>query len=227
MKIINVFLFFFLIGFYCQAQNAKPFKEVDQNELVKQTQKNLASSNQIKMVWWIPTEFWQVIYAKQPNISQNIVDQIVNSLSQYTFVGIVDGKVGLNGTIDYSTEAEVRKNITIIDSLNKVYKPLDDKNLEATTQLMLNTLKPVLQNMLGTMGDHFYFIAFENKNSGGNALLSPYYENGSRINFYKTIADFNVPLPSLIADKICPNDKKEMNGTWKYCPYHGVELIDQ
>ena len=224
----NIYCTFFLLIFatFTFAQHAKPFKEVDQNELIKQTQKSLSENKTVKLIWWIPIEFWQVIYSKQPNISDAVVGQIVNSLNKYTFVGIVDGQLQNNGTINYTSETDVRKNVSIIDSVSKVYKPIKEDELESTTRMMLNTIKPVLQNMLGNMGDHFYFIAFENKNSGGNALLNPYSENGSRIHFYKDVIDFNVPISSLIGDKTCPKDKKPMNGTWKYCPYHGVELTE-
>jgi hypothetical protein len=206
------------------AQNHKAFADVDQNELVKSTQLTFSGQDDVKIIWWIPTEFWKVVYAKQPDLSQDAVAEIVDGLDQYTFIGIVDGKMEETGKVKYRSEEFVRKNLQIEDSLSETFAPLDEKNIDETTKMVLDLIKPMLKNMLGAMGDHFYFIAFTNKNSKDKPLLDPYCDNGSMILYEEEEINLNGPIACLLADKICPVDKEPMNGTWKYCPHHGVAL---
>lgn len=40
----------------------------------------------------------------------------------------------------------------------------------------------------------------------------------------KTEYKWRLPLSSLLPPRLCPIDDEKLNGAWKFCPTHGVEL---
>jgi len=58
-------------------------------------------------------------------------------------------------------------------------------------------------------------------------ISNPYTKGTVHLAFQGAEYKWRTPLGSLLAPKQCPVDQEVMTGAWKYCPYHGKELVEQ
>ncbi|MEM9829089.1 MAG: hypothetical protein AAF944_00545 [Bacteroidota bacterium] len=201
---------------------------VNVNKLVEELQILSDSSDTFRMVWWIPSDFWAVSLAEDPNTSQRDIDEIVRIFEQYTIAAIIDGKVGVFGGITYRDREEIEAEIMAFDNNLTPYKPIAEDKLDADTKVVLSMLKPVLANMLGQMGENMQFFAFSKKIRGkNNEVIGPTDEGVFNVALGEEQFSWRLPLGSLLPPKYCPYDQEELSGAWKYCPHHGEELLSE
>ena len=110
--------------------------------------------------------------------------------------------------------------MAVFDAEGKKFEAIDDDDINFQALMFLNMLKPILGNLLGTMGESMNVLVYE---KDGEKIIDP-YELGGSLKYGKHLIDLDLPLASLLQDKLCPVDNAPMNAKWKYCPYHGKEL---
>jgi len=204
------------------AGKPKDLKEVVLDDLISETQFTLDKDTEdaMRIVWWIPTEFWATIYAKDSSIDEDAAAEIVSSLDKYTMVIVIDGDMTAFGDLKSKSPAKIRKALKVIDADGKEYSPLDEDDVDYGAKMVLNMMKPMFGNLLGKMGESMELMMFQ---KDGNAILDPFSDKGS-IRYESVSLDLDLPLSSLLEDKTCPTDGDKMNAKWKYCPIHGVKL---
>src|SRR5467141_1460558 len=169
------FAYFFLVLFLfgatpvcVLAQNAAG-TDADSGEvedILKETQKQVGGNHRIGIVWWIPADFWEAS-AKRQGSSPERAREMFASLREYTIVCVAVGKMGI-GTINWSTEADVRSNTVLRDSAGINYKSVTE--LSSDAQGLLSIVKPVLTNVLGPMGQNLQFLLYPAKTSAGSTI---------------------------------------------------------
>lgn len=199
--------------------------KIDINELLAETQISGGESGEISIVWWIPVEFWIGSFQSDQSVSQNDLDEIIDILEPYSMFAIIDGEMGPFGGMTYTTFDSISKSIELVGSDNKTYKPIDENQLNFDVQNLLSSFKPILQNMMGNMGANMHFFVFDDYNKKSR-IANPLKEGRIKINVIGKKIEWRTPLASLVPKKVCPVDNKKLNGTWKFCPYHGNELLD-
>ena len=128
--------------------------------------------------------------------------------------------MGSFGDFKPRSAKEVKRNLTVFDEEGKGFEAIDDEDINFQALMFLNMLKPILGNLLGKMGESMNVLVYEKE---GKKIIDPYQEGGN-IKYGKEVIDLDLPLASLLQDKVCPIDNEPMNAKWKYCPYHGDEL---
>jgi hypothetical protein len=221
-RFLKLTIFTFSCLLFLSASKPKDLKKVVINDVIKETQFRVegASQDEVKMVWWLPTEFWGAIYAQNDNVSQDVSDQIVNALDKYTMIIVLDGKVTALGGLESRSSEEIRGAITVRDKDSKVYKPLAPEEIDDEAEMVLTIIKPVFSNLLGKMGESMEVLMFA---KNGSSVLKP-FEKGGDIVYGDTEIDLGLPLASLLEEKECPKDGALMSAKWDYCPFHGVKL---
>ncbi|MGB0850286.1 MAG: hypothetical protein ACPGTP_03500 [Bacteroidia bacterium] len=221
-RIINRGLFFFTCLIVLTSGKPKDLGDVVLNDLIQETQYHLDKGGQqeVRMVWWLPTEFWATIYAQNDDVSEEVADQIVEALDEYTMVIVLDGEVTTLGGLKSKSSKEIRGNTIVKNEEGRSFSPLKPGDIDGEAEMMLTILKPVFSNLLGKMGESMELMMFTDK---GKSIINPYKEGGEII-YDRTNLDLGLPLSSLLEDKKCPEDDKVMNAKWDYCPYHGVKL---
>lgn len=221
-RIVKRGVFFFTCLIVLTSGKPKDLGSVVLNDLIQETQYQLNEGGQgdVKMVWWLPTEFWATIYAQNDDVSEEVADQIVEALDEYTMVIVLDGEVTALGGLKSKSSKEIRGNTIVKNKAGRAFSALKPGDIDGEAEMMLTILKPVFSNLLGKMGESMELMMFTDK---GNSILNP-YEEGGEIIYEDTNLDLGLPLASLLEDKKCPTDEKIMNSKWDYCPYHGVKL---
>ncbi|WP_299105898.1 hypothetical protein [uncultured Tenacibaculum sp.] len=215
-----VFFFVFSLGVFAQR---KDFADVNMDKLLEETQISSNSDANMELVWWIPTEYWQVAFSQDKSISKAEREMIINMIKEYVFVVFIKGEIGVFGGITYEDKELVRKNSNVFYNGNML-KKIKEKNLPTDLQNMLNLMKPVMKNIIGPLGENMQFVVF--KNDKKNAIDS-YKEGTVSFELFNFKPEVELPLGSLLVEKKCEEGNKLYNGKWAYCPFHGKELVSQ
>lgn len=220
---LKVLLIALVISSYVSAQDFK----VSINKLTEETQQLSESADNMKMIWWIPTDFWKAVFAEDQTISKDQADEIITVFDQYTVLAVLDGKIGTFGDVTYKPKDDIFNALEILDNDKQKYGPLLESEIDEKSKAILAIMKPMLGNMLGNMGSNMHFFLFQKKHDPLSRIVDPKKEGTFAVNLSGENFTWKLPLSSLLKPKKCPVDGALLNGTWKYCPFHGEELIKQ
>lgn len=201
----------------------KKFEDVSIDALMTETQYGSDDPDRIDLIWWIPTEYWNVVFSQDPTTSQADTDEIINLVGDYVFVMVLKGSIGTFGGITYESESDIKKQVRVTYK-GTILKLVDSKDLEADTVNFLSMMKPMMKNMMGAMGENMQFYVFENPGSKDIIPIDPYGKDVVTFSLGNFEKEVQLPLGSLLLEKMCPETKQMHNGKWSYCPYHGDKL---
>ena len=220
---IEVFVVLLLIVGHMSSSFAQDVK-VDINALNKETQKRSRTADEMSFIWWLPEEFWQASFEKDPNMTASQKEAFLKVLRPYILILVVDGKMGSFGGITYNPKATIQNSIQVIDRQGNHYRPLGEDIIDADAKNFLSMMKPIFVNMLGPLGQNMHFFLFPSKDKKGQEIAAAKREGVFSVKLDKREFKWRLPLSSLLPKKVCPVDGEKLNGAWKFCPWHGVEL---
>lgn len=212
--ILSFILFVYQISF-AQQHNVDIVDFIKEIQIIKKVDSNM------KMVWWIPTEYWNISTKGSPLATKEALEEIENAIGDYTIFAALDGDIGV-GRINYKDTVKIK----IVVPNNEEFLPMENDEISKETKNILRTLKPVFVNMIGDMGRNLNFYVFQNMDSAGNRILTPQNNGSFTVKLNDEDFQWILPLDSFVPKKKCPIDKKEMSGSWNYCPWHGEILIE-
>ncbi|MBC2844197.1 hypothetical protein [Winogradskyella flava] len=225
-KKIALFCSLYFIIISISGQNKK-FEEVSIDDFLTETQYGSDNADTIDIIWWIPTEYWNVVFSQDPTTSISDTEDIVNLVKDYVFVMALKGKIGTFGGITYDDENIVREQLNV-NYMNTDLKRVDNDNLNPDIVNFLSMMKPMMKNMMGPMGENMQFIVFESPDRKNNVIpIDPYSSETIKFELGDFKKDVMLPLACLLEEKVCPETDEEHNGKWTFCPYHGVKLVDK
>jgi hypothetical protein len=201
---------------------------IDFSAFIKETQQSPSEAGYAGLVWWIPTEYWE-ISSQRSGLSEETAKQRFAPLRKYTVVAVALGKVGI-GTIDWFPEPDIRSNVVLRDSEGNTYPPV--QKVSGDAEGLAAVLRPVFSNILGTMGQNIQLLFFPATDKMARPIADPMTSGGFSIVLAKLIDgkdkafEFRLPLTALSPPKYCPVGKERVQANWKYCPWHGVKLDD-
>ncbi len=191
---------------------------VEEIQQIKQTTKTL------KLVWWIPTEFWKAVMDEQKESTPEQKDYLVNLFDDYTILVAGDYNMEANNSgLDFTVN-DVKKSLTFYENGKKVPLLKESDTDDQVLTLMNDMMKPVFEQMLGKMGSGIDIFIFNNKNSSGKRILNPYNSGNFRVELGTDIFEWKLPLVSLMEEKVCNTDSAKFPGNYVYCPFHGTKL---
>jgi hypothetical protein len=215
------------VTFLCMSADESFAQRINIDALTSETQKTSTEADRVTVIWWVPEEYWQVTLAQDDKLTPPQIEDFVRPLRQYTVFAVAEGKVGTYGAITYKPEDEVRKSIRLIDNSGIGYLPVSSDKIDSDTLAVLLMIKPVLANMNGPVGQNMHFVLFPAKDKAGKQIAPATTEGAFSLKFGASEFKWRLPLGSLLPRKICPTDGEELNGAWKFCPWHGEKLVSK
>jgi hypothetical protein len=210
---------FTLIVITATAQKIKP---ANTSDFITECMKNNGELPNKQMVIWFPSDFWEIV-GDQMKASPGYVQQIVSEMQNYMMFAVVDYNVSPSG-VNFKSEEEIRKSIKLYDSSKNVYKPLENKDISPTAVQLLNSLQPVMAQILGQFGEGMRVFLFDAKKINGKPAIDIAKTNSFTLSWAQTSLKWTLPFASVLPPKFCPVDNEQMKGNWKYCPLHGTKL---
>ena len=215
-----------------EAAEKRAYQDIPISAIMTETQGEPvnAGDSHIAIAWWVTYEYWASIFARDPNMTQQAKDEVLNTLRGYSFVGVVQADISMFGAFDFYNEQHA------IDNLSLTYKNDQNKTQSVTINqqpnndisLMVAQIKPTLEAALGNMGSHFHIFVIDDQDAQEKRLLDPYKKGEFTVSMKKRSGDamsviFETPLDSLFVPRTCPNGKPA-HVSWDYCPWSGKKL---
>ena len=198
--------------------------KLDIPELIRDTQRVSSAPDRVRLVWWIPTEFWKVTLARNKNITKAQVQEFLNVVRQHTIIVVVDGKRGRFGRITFTPTEALRNSVKLAATDGKTYRPLAEDKIDADTKNLISMIKAATSNLIGPMGKNMNCFMFPAKNAKGQRMCDPKAEGFFWVHLGKDKFRWRLPLGSLLPKKTCSKCDEKLNGAYKYCPWCGTKL---
>ena len=214
-----LFLLFFTISLLAFSQNKNQL-----DKLVNEIQKVTQNDKNLKLVWWIPTEYWQVSLKENDLATPDQISYLESILNDYTIVVagdyFLDSK---NGAVDFQVK-KILNNVNFYGLNGEKILPLKNSEINPQLQSIVNkTLKPLFTQMLGKMGSGIEFFIYNNIKDE-KRIIDPTMPGSFKIVVDQEVFQWKLPLISLMKEKTCPIDQEKMEGNWIFCPFHGEKL---
>lgn len=220
MKTIPVLFSLLLASLFISTVHAQKSKI---NALTEETQLLSNNDDKMRIVWWIPNEFWLTAFEGEDSMSPEQVEQFIAIFDNYSVFAVADGDISDFGSVTYQSIEAVFNSIYVFKD-GKEHHPLTDQEINADVRVVLGMLKPVLSNMLGNMGENIHFILFEGYSGKNKRFIEPLEDDDFLVFLGGEKFEFNLPIGALMPSKTCSKHPEEMRGSWSYCPFCGSEL---
>lgn len=216
----TLFLFAVIFSLHLFSQ-----EKTSADKMLAETQLMKQSGTNLKLVWWIPTEYWRIAIQEQQAITPAQIEYIENLLNDYTIIAAGDySLIPEDNTLAFKV-LDIKQNVEFYNSDHKKISALKNSQIKKEVVVLINDmLKPLFEQMLGKMGNGVEFFIYSNKDMAGNRILNPNKPGSFKIEVNKEAFQFKLPLVSLMKEKICKADSAKFPGNYVYCPFHGTEL---
>lgn len=218
----NLLLLTLLLGSFSSFAQ-KTVDKIAYDDFVKQVTNTKTDNDHVKIAFWLPAMFWDVVANKNKEFTPEMVTEVKDALGEYTIFCVVDANMSNPMDVTTASDDQMRKSLSV-EFEGKTYKPVAEKDLSEMAGIMKTNFEPMFAAMLGTFGNGMKMYFFHINDRNGDPLLDPYKEQSFTLSVTGAKLNYRLPLASVMDDKICPNDKQALPGNYKYCPYHGTEL---
>ena len=203
-----------------------PRAQVDLAELTQATQRQVQKDDRTAMVWWLPEQFWDEALRRQKS-SELVIATRRDVVRPYVVVFAVDVAVSEGGArISGKSEAELRASIRLRDAQGRVYSPVPSAEVSPDMTNLLGTMQPSLASMMGKLGESFRAYVFPARDAEGRPIADPLTGGRFAVEIGESVFAWELPLAALLAPRTCPIDSAQFSGAFRYCPLHGVELLN-
>lgn len=197
---------------------------IDLQKLIQDTQRMSQDQHAFRLVWWIPTEYWQESFRKMPNVTEDKKQEFYNMVDDYIVVCVVDAKLSTFGSVIPTPRDQIISNLSLSIDQGEQMKPLEETQLSSDAKLLFAMMKPLVANALGQFGKGMEFFCFKGVDSAGKKLIDPRGEGSLSMNLADSVFKWRLPLGSLLPLKYDPQTGEEFPGNYIYNPFTGNKL---
>ena len=214
---------------FAHAIDRKEITDIDLNALTVEGQVMTGGASDLALVWWIPAEFWEVSMRQDSMVPDEQVNQVMSVLKNYSVLAVVQANVSPFGSFQFFEKDQILKgmNVEFVGPDGSVEAISHTEPSDPDLRIMLDQMRPILAQAMGSLGQNFYFFPLPDVDDDGNRLLSPYDKGTIRVKLLNAdavhTAELELPLDSLFVPRVCPNGKPA-HVSWDYCPWSGKKL---
>jgi hypothetical protein len=218
-----------LLASFAHAIDKKEITDVDLNALTVEGQVMTGGASDLALVWWIPAEFWEVSMRQESMVPDAQVNQVMGVLKNYSVLAVVQANVSPFGSFQFFEKDQILKgmNVEFVRPDGSVEAISHTDPSDPDLRIMLDQMRPILAQAMGSLGQNFYFFPLPDRDDDGERLLSPYEKGMIRVKLSNAdavhMAELELPLDSLFVPRLCPNGKPA-HVSWDYCPWSGKKL---
>ncbi len=139
-------------------------------------------------------------------------------------LAVVDADASVTGAFHYRDAAYLSSKMILKDVYGAEHKFIKETSLSSDLRAILDSFKPVLKSLLGSLGQNMHFFVYSDQDVKGERFFNPYIKNDFTLTVGEDVYKWKTPTSALLPLKFCDIDKEYLNGDWNYCPYHGNKL---
>jgi hypothetical protein len=209
----------------CGATTRAGDPPVDLYDLVDETVLQSQVGDRVAMAWWIPEEFWISAFADEGPGADDLED-LVLVLRPYIVVAALEGEFDKSGELRISDPRKLRKSLQLKDARGSVYTPLGADKVSDEATLLAMSMKPALVELLGDLVSDLEFFYFPAVSREGIPIAEASGTGTFSVSVGDALFEWSLPLASALPPRRCVVDGRMINGSYIYCPWHGVRLAD-
>lgn len=203
---------------------AVPAFGIELQKLISESQRIVQGPQKLTMVWWLPTEFWDVSMRSNPNTTEGQREQFRRVVDDYLIFAVGSLDIGPFAGLTAKSKDDIIANTSLTVGTKEV-SPLKDSELSADAANFVRLMKPIIGQMLGQIGQGMEFILYPNAQGKGKIRAA---EKGEmRFVAFGENFEWKLPLTSLLPPKVDPKTKQEFPGDFRFNPYTGDELVSK
>lgn len=208
-----------------QSADVRKQPQVDPNELARETQRRFDQSfRETRMLWWIPTEYWEESFKKLPAVTQGH-REFLKALDDFFVLAVVDQKMSASGALISKSRKEIAAALSISVLEGAKARPLQDSDLPPKMIYFLTFLKTHMGSMLGEFGEGMEFFLFAGRDDHGNRVVNPREAGSFSVEYGNHTFEWHLPLVCLLPPRFDPETGEQFPGNYLYNPFTGKRLI--
>ncbi len=173
---------------------------------------------------WLPVEFWDVALEIDPMVQMLAGKQMLSTIRPYNIFVVSRATISSRRIPTYDTRTALQNNIQLIDKNGNSYSPYSAEKISGAIQLIMSDFRQSFAEDFEVDKDFLHFFLFPSHDAQEKRIADPTKKGSFSLLVGVKKFEWKLPLSELIPKKKCPVDGKLMNGNWKYCPWHGVEI---
>jgi hypothetical protein len=179
--------------------------------------------NHLTLVLWMPEQYWKASLQSNDRLTDKAKAEFVEALRPYTMVAVVDADVGFGGAFTFSSLDTVREIVKIEDSAGNTYAPLDPQTVSGSIKNLLQAMKPILANAMGSLGSNLEIMLFPADGRNG-PIADPIREGFFTVRVSDLRFRYRLPLGSLLPPMVDTRTGDTFPGNYHFNPFTGAKL---
>ena len=189
----------------------------DETSITHQTGAHLA------MAMWFPREMFEKAISGKKD--QAAARKFLASLNGYMVYGVLDVTLQPEGKGVVSVDrAALRASARLQLGDRPERTPLAEADLPPGARTTVNTMKPMMAAMLGSLGDAMEFMVFKDTDERGNPLAAPLGNTVVTLTFDQESFVWHLPLVSLLPPRVDATTGDTFPGDYDFSPFTGHPL---
>jgi hypothetical protein len=204
---------------------AAPALAVRPGEIAQETLRSEPRTGRVLQAWWLPPEYWEAA-AERYEWSAARRKELRERIHNYLVVAFIDASLG-GAKIEFADHAQIAERVTV-ERNGTALEPL--RRLDPALAQMIPELSYFLRVSLGALQEGVKLLFFPNLDERGEPVLSASGRGALRVRYRLGGASepvefaWRAPLTSIVGPATCPSGGEPLEASWKFCPWHGVEV---
>jgi hypothetical protein len=199
---------------------------VDQGALIRDLTLTRAVDGKLTMSMWMPDEFWRIALKSSGRMTDKGIADYIGIMHPYILVAVMDAQRGITAFRYTDTDTLVNET-TIEDSHGSIYRPLAPDSVAEDIRNLIQTMRPLLANMMGAMGQHMEFLVFPSMDDGGHLIADPMSDGSLTLHVGDAVLRYRLPIGSMLSPSLDPKTGESFPGSYHFNPYTGGKLVQR
>ncbi|HEY2465913.1 MAG TPA: hypothetical protein VGI32_17765 [Steroidobacteraceae bacterium] len=209
---------------FAQATSAVATESVDQGALIRDLTLTRNVDGKLTVTMWMPDEFWRIALKSSGRMSDKGIADYIAVMHPYILVAVMDAQRGITA-FRYTDADTLVGEASIEDSHGNTYRPLAPDAVAEDIRNLIQTMRPLLANMMGAMGQHMEFLVFPSADKGGHFIADPSSEGALTVRLGDVSMRYRLPIGSILPPALDPKTGESFPGSYHFNPYTGGKLV--
>ena len=196
----------------------------DYGALMHDLEKVQKTSDKITIALWMPEEFWKTTLASSGRLTPKGIDDYLAALRPYTLIAVVEGRSTAIGGLQYTDDETLMNSVQVEDSNKNIYRAMPPGLVSDSVRNMVDVFRPLMRNMMGSMGEHLMFLVFPSSDKSGRRFAYGAGSGALTVHVGDVAFRYRLPLESLLPPSLDPKTGESFPGTYHFNPYTGAKL---
>jgi hypothetical protein len=199
---------------------------VDYAALTRDLTLNRDVDGRMTITMWMPDQFWRASLQNSGRLTDQGIAQYIAVIHPYTLVAVLDAQRGITA-FRYTDIDTMVNDVTIEDAHGTTYSPLPPDSVAEDMKNLIQIFRPLLSNMMGTMGQHMEILVFPSVDKTGHLIADPKKDGSLTVHLGDIALRYRLPLGSILPPSLDPKTGETFPGSYHFNPYTGSKLAQR